>query len=215
MQVISINIGASRTIQNGAKTETTGIFKQAAAAPVLIGENGVTGDYIDDKKHHGGPDQAVYVYGAADYAWWGARIGRELPPGIFGENLTISDLETADLTVGTRLHIGDSVVLEVTAPRIPCATLAARMEDPEFVKKFRHAARPGAYCRVIQGGAVQPGDRVIVVPYGGSIDLTLRRMFEDWYERDATEEDLRLALTTPIAIRTRRHYEERLEQMVG
>jgi MOSC domain-containing protein YiiM len=150
-----------------------------------------------------------------DYAWWEERIGRELPPGMFGENLTISDLETADLSVGTRLHIGETVVLEVTAPRIPCATLAARMDDPEFVKKFRQAARPGAYCRVVQPGTVQPGDVVTIVPYGGVIDLTLRRMFEDWYERDATEEDLRLALTTPIAIRTRRQYEERLEKMVG
>jgi MOSC domain-containing protein YiiM len=52
------------------------------------------------------------------------------------------------------------VVLEVTAPRIPCATLAARMGDPQFVKKYRRAERPGLYCRVIREGNLQTGNEV-------------------------------------------------------
>ena len=57
-----------------------------------------------DTKNHGGPDQAVYVYGGADYAWWSAELEQELAPGTFGENLTISDLESAPLAIGDRLH---------------------------------------------------------------------------------------------------------------
>ncbi len=67
---------------------------------------------------------------------------RNSGPGTFGDNLTLSDLESAQFNIGDRFHIG-SVMLEVTAPRIPCATLAARMGDPHFVKKYRRAERPG------------------------------------------------------------------------
>ena len=84
-------------------------------------------------------------------------MGREIAPGTFGENLTISDLETAGLAIGDRIQVGD-VCLEVTAPRIPCGTFAARMGDPGFVARFRIAERPGAYCRVIREGN-DPGRR--------------------------------------------------------
>ncbi len=115
---------------------------------------GLEGDSIVDKKNHGGRDQAVYIYGGADYAWWSrARpdLDHGYQPGTFGENLTISDLESAEYAVGDRLQIGE-VVLEVTAPRIPCVTLAARMGDPQFIKAFMAAERPGLYCRVIVEG---------------------------------------------------------------
>jgi MOSC domain-containing protein YiiM len=87
----------------------------------------------------------VYVYGTPDYAWWSETLGRELAPGTFGENLTVSGLESAGLRIGDRLQIG-TVGCRVTAPRIPCVTLAVRMEDPAFVKRFRQAERPGVYC---------------------------------------------------------------------
>ena len=100
------------------------------------------------QKHHGGPDQAVYVYLSEDYDWWSKTLGRPIAPGTFGDNITISGLTSADLAIGDRLIAGD-VVIEVTTPRIPCNTLAARMGDPGFVKAYRDAGRPGAYCRVI------------------------------------------------------------------
>ena len=89
-----------------------------------------------------------------------------IAPGTFGDNLTISGITSADLAIGDRLIAGD-VVLEVTAPRIPCGTLAARMDDPGFVKAYRDAARPGAYCRVIKEGEVRAGMDVIHQPYAG------------------------------------------------
>jgi MOSC domain-containing protein YiiM len=45
----------------------------------------------------------------------------------------------------------------LTAPRIPCGTLALRMGDPGFVKQFRAAERPGLYCRVVRAGDIQVG----------------------------------------------------------
>jgi MOSC domain-containing protein YiiM len=142
MNLISVNIGQKRTQQRKNYLETTGIYKFPVHEPVEIKSLGIEQDVICDKKSHGGPDQAVYVYEATDYEWWSRELGREIAPGTFGENLTIRDLESAQFNIGDYLQIGE-VTLQVTAPRIPCGTFATRMDDPQWVKKFRRAERPG------------------------------------------------------------------------
>lgn len=142
MKILSVNIGERRTQPKGDGFETTGIFKIPTRERVHIGTLGLPGDVICDVKDHGGPDQAVYLYGAPDYAWWSEQLGRQLEPGTFGENLTLSDFESARYNIGDRLQMG-TLVLEFTAPRIPCSTLARRMGDSEFIKKYRAAERPG------------------------------------------------------------------------
>jgi len=201
MDVLSINIGSVRTIGNANVSGQTGIYKLPVAGPVQVTAAGLPGDAIISKRHHGGPDQAVYVYGGADYAWWAAELGREIAPGTFGENLTISDLESAPLAIGDRLHIGD-VVLEVTAPRIPCETFAARMGDPIFVARFRVAERPGDYCRVIREGTIQAGDVVTLEPYAGEV-VTIAEVFSDYYESDHPLADIYRFLAVPLAERAR------------
>ena len=123
MRVSSVNTGRKRSIAHGKRTFTTGICKEPAAGPVYLGAEGVNGDNIADLDNHGGADQAVYAYSADDYEWWSTQLGREVPPGTFGENLTIEGMPT-DMNVGDRLLIGD-VLLEATAPRIPCSTWVA------------------------------------------------------------------------------------------
>jgi MOSC domain-containing protein YiiM len=208
MQLLSVNVGVERPIQNGKASGVTGIYKIPSTAPVRITLDGLTGDVISDKENHGGPDQAVYIYGAPDYAWWSERLGELLAPGTFGENLTISDLESAPVCIGDQLQVGE-VVLEVTAPRIPCATLAVRMGDPHFVKRFRQAERPGLYCRVIQPGVVRAGDPVaLTLAQSGPDAVTVLEMFRSWYKRGGTEAEIRRMLNAPIDIRARRIYEE-------
>ncbi len=212
MHLSSINIGKPQPIAEGGKSGVTGIFKQPARGDVRVGKLSLEGDAIVNKKHHGGPDQAVYVYGAGDYAWWSAELGYDLEPGTFGDNLTISDLEASDLNIGDRLHIGDQVILEISAARIPCATLAARMDDPAFVKRFRHAERPGIYCRVIQEGEINTGDAVTLETYNGAT-VTVREMLRIYYDNKADEAAIRRVLAAPIAIRARQDNEERLAKI--
>ncbi|MDZ4769670.1 MAG: MOSC domain-containing protein [Chloroflexota bacterium] len=214
MQMTSVNIAEPQTMQYAKESALTGIFKVPAAGAVRVGELGLMGDYIDDKKNHGGPDQAVYIYGGGDYAWWEGQIGRPLTPGIFGENITVSDLESAEVCIGDRFHIG-GVILEAAAARVPCVTLATRMDDPQFVKKFRAAERPGIYCRVLQTGEIRMGDAVRIEPYAGAVRLTIREMFQSWYDKDTEADDLRRQLAAPIAVRSRRVVEERLAAMSG
>ncbi len=215
MKIVSINIASPQKMQIGEQNISTGIYKTPVQDAELT-EQGIQGDYIGNLRYHGGEDQAVYIYTTEDYDWWIDTLGRELPPGTFGENLTLSGFESASLHVGDRILIGDTtletapMMLEVTAPRIPCSTLSTRMEISNFVKHFAVAERPGAYCRVLETGAIHTGQDISLQPWmNGSVTLIeLMR----WHYGKPTDRDLKRALTTPLAERWRKMLEE---EMVG
>lgn len=213
MQLLSVNIGKAREIENAKESGRTGIYKLPMESPVAITRSGLDGDAICDIQNHGGPDQAVYVYGAPDYAWWSEQLQQELTPGTFGDNLTISKWESAAASIGDRFRIG-TVLLEVTSPRIPCITLARRMEDTSFVKQFIVAERPGVYCRVLQEGSVQAGDSVLYERCTGET-VTVIEMMRDFYTSGLSEAALRRYLAAPIAIRARVHLEKQLQERFG
>jgi MOSC domain-containing protein YiiM len=213
MKIISVNIGQERSIPNAKASGKTGIYKIPTHAPVQITPNGIPDDVICDTKHHGGPDQAIYIYGTADYQAWSQALGHELEPGTFGENLTISELESAAFHVGDILHINE-VRLQVTAPRMPCVTLAARMGDKKFQEKFRQAERPGLYCRVLHEGRVQEGDAVSPERYTGET-LSILEMFRDYYHHNLDVATVQHHLAAPIAIRDRIEKEKQLQKLLG
>lgn len=212
MQLLSVNVGGERPMRNAKASGRTGIYKLPVDRAVRITYEGVTGDDVSDKENHGGADQAVYVYGEPDYDWWSRELGREMPPGTFGENLTVSGLESARARIGDRLHVG-LAILEVTAPRIPCVTLARRLDDPAFVKRFREAERPGLYCRVVREGTLHSGDTVGYEPYGGET-VGAVEVFRNFFEPDHSEAAIRRHLAAPIAIRSRAEKEEQLEKVL-
>lgn len=208
-----MNVGREEPIENAKPSGKTGIFKRPVEGDLEITFDGLTGDNISDTENHGGVDQAVYVFGAPDYAWWSEQLDRELQPGVFGENLTVSELWSAEARIGDRLRIG-TTVLEVTAPRVPCVTLAARLGDPTFLKRFRSAELPGLYCRVIQEGRVRAGDGVEYKPYP-SDTISAIEMFRDFFAPQLDEETLRRHLAAPVAIRDRVEKEKQLEALLG
>src|SRR4051812_8193344 len=167
MLLVSVNVARPQRLVLGGRVRRTAIAKQPVDGPVAVGALGLDGDEVGSTKHHGGRDQAVYVYSLDDYAWWAGELGRALAPATFGENLTVQGLRSGELAVGDRLQVGQAVELEVTAPRIPCQTLAGRMADPGFVKRFAAAERPGAYARVLRTGRVRVGDVVQLRPASG------------------------------------------------
>ncbi|CAN5661911.1 MOSC domain-containing protein [soil metagenome] len=213
LRLVSVNSGAERAIQNAKASGKTGIYKVPVDGPVRITRHGLAGDEISDTKNHGGVDQAVYIYGVPDYDWWIGQLERSLPSGTFGENLTVAGLQSARAFIGDRVSVG-SAVLEITAPRIPCVTLAARMEDPSFVKRFRAAERPGLYCRVVREGELTVGDEVVYEPHPGPTVGALEA-FRDAFDPDPSETTIRRHLAAPIDIRSRAEYEERLEALLA
>jgi MOSC domain-containing protein YiiM len=213
LRLLSVNVGTETPIEGAGKSGKTGIFKRGVDGPVAVSPLGLAGDTISDTENHGGVDQAVYIYGAPDYAWWSEELGRELSPGTFGENLTVSGLRSAEWCIGDRFVVG-SAILEITAPRIPCSTLSARMGDRMFVKRFMRAERPGLYCRVVRGGEVRAGDVVESERYEGEKVLALE-LFRDFFDSRTPEGKLRRHLSVPIAARARVQKEKQLERLLA
>jgi MOSC domain-containing protein YiiM len=142
--------------------DRSGIGKLPVAGRVAVRPLGLDGDVQVNRKHHGGEGQAVYVYGQEDADWWADELGRELPPGRFGENLRTAGVDLTGAVLGERWRIG-TALFEVTAPRIPCATFAAFWNMPDLVKRFTRRGATGAYLRVLETGDVGAGDTVEVV----------------------------------------------------
>ena len=207
MRVTSVNVGREETVYHGNRRFTTGIRKRPVKGPVFIGTDAVAGDTISDRKHHGGADQVVYAYSQDDYDWWSAQLGRELAPGTFGDNLTIGGLPT-DMNVGDRLLIGD-VLLEATAPRIPCSTLAAQMQDSAFGMAFRKAERPGIYFRVLNEGEVSAGDAVTCIESPSPV-VSILELYRLAYELRPDPAALERWLEAPLAERVRASVEQKL-----
>jgi len=208
MRVLRLSTGAAREITIGNKIEITGLFKTDHFDAIEVTSTGVKGDFIASEKHHGGPDQAVYMYTQPDYFYFHDKFGVQPSCGLFGENINVSILESHEVAIGDILQFPDCD-LQVTGPRFPCATLAASMLDPMFVKKFVEVGRPGIYFRVLKGGTITRGDDFHLIPHAG-IRVTNAEIFADHYDKSADAETLRKYLSTPLAIRIRTSLEKRL-----
>jgi MOSC domain-containing protein YiiM len=171
MKVLSVNVAVPRP--NPAKSLTmTGIDKLPVDRPVDVRppgprttglHSGVVGDAIGDVDNHGGDDQAVYAYAREDYDWWEQELGRSLPSGWFGENVTTTGLDVNGARIGEVWRVGDVVELQVTFGRIPCATFSAKMDEPRWTRRFAQANRTGAYLRIRTPGSFRTGDPIEIV----------------------------------------------------
>ncbi|GFK93769.1 hypothetical protein NNJEOMEG_01603 [Fundidesulfovibrio magnetotacticus] len=127
--------------------------KGAKKAPVesveLVAEHGVAGDA------HAGSHRQVSLldFGAME----GMRL--QLPtigPGSFAENLAVEGLDALGLALGDRIGVGPDAVLEITQIGKECH------QGCEIRRIVGDCIMPrqGLFARVLQGGAVRPGDGV-------------------------------------------------------
>ncbi|WP_075343518.1 MOSC domain-containing protein [Tenacibaculum agarivorans] len=158
MEIVSTNIGEHKEIDWKGKKVTTGIFKFPVDQPIFLDVEDVKGDVICNREKHGGIDQAVYAFSEKHYEHFKKiypNLDWEL--GMFGENLTLTDLEESEIHVGDRFKVGETL-LEVTKPRQPCMKLGVRFNDMSVVKEFWNTTMSGVYFKVLQTGFVKAGD---------------------------------------------------------
>jgi MOSC domain-containing protein YiiM len=97
------------------------------------------------------------------------EAGFAVNPGQMGENVTTSGVDLLGLATGTRLHLGDHAVVEITGLRNPCAQLdkihkglmAATLDRDAEGNLVRKAGIMGI---VLEAGEVRPGDPIRVEP---------------------------------------------------
>jgi MOSC domain-containing protein YiiM len=210
-RVLSINVGGVREFVYNGRPVKSAIWKVPVVGRIAARGVNLEGDDQADRKAHGGADKAVYAYAVEDLRWWEEKLGRSLPYGQFGENLTTEAIEVNGALVGERWEIG-STVLEVSEPRVPCWRLGVRMDDQMFPRRFTEALRPGAYLRIIVEGDVGAGDEIRVT-FKPAHDLTIRDFFRI-YTRDRNEVE-RLIATPGISEDWREWAESWLQEVKG
>ena len=159
MVVESLNTGLPKKEIFHGREVITGICKKPVTGPLVLLKSGFENDGVGDLKHHGGSDKAVCVYSLEHYAYWEDILGMKLPDAAFGENLTVSDLTEEAVCIGDVFELG-TVLLQVSQPRQPCRTLAARYGRDDLVKLVADSGYTGFYFRVLKEGAVQKGERL-------------------------------------------------------
>ncbi len=197
MKVIATNIAKPTTIIWNGKEERTGIYKYPVKEPIYLGKCDVLKDTVIDRKHHGGINKACYLFSENNYAYW-----KNLYPnldwdwGMFGENITIKDLDEATLRVGSIYKIGECKV-QITAPREPCYKLGIRFGNQNILKKFIDHQSPGTYIKVLEEGYVKEGDTFLLLQESEN-SLTIKQLYHLLYTRDKNKELLKIAIDNPL-----------------
>ena len=162
MIIQMLNISLPKKELFHGKEFMTGMCKKPVTIPLVLTKQGFEGDGVGDLKHHGGSDKAVCVYAIDHYEYWEKILRRKMPDAAFGENLSVTDMKEDDICIGDIYRVGMATV-QVSQPRQPCSTLAARYGREDFVKLVVDSGRTGFYFRVLEGGRVKASDGIFLV----------------------------------------------------
>ena len=138
---------------------------------------GIAGDGHKNPQIHGGPRRALLLITAEGLEEL-ASLGFTVTPGALGENITTRGLSRRDLRIGQRWRIGETVVIEISTRRSPCAALSRygpKIQSAIFdeLVKAEDPASPkwglsGFYASVITPGVIRSGDTIVVCESGDS-----------------------------------------------
>ena len=161
-RIVSVNSGVMTEVDVGGEPVLAGIDKRPRPGRVAVGLLGLDGDEFSARQTPDGPDRALCAYAREDLDWWTERLGRELRDGQFGESITTSGVDIAAAGIGETWRLGTAVV-QLTEPRIPCATFQAWIGEGHWVRRLTASGRTGAMFRVLAPGSVAAGDEIEVL----------------------------------------------------
>lgn len=172
MEIVSTNLGEAKTVEWNGKNIQTGIYKYPTHEPLLLENTDVAKDAVIDRKHHGGLHKACYVFSTEHYPFWKEKYPNlDWQWGMFGENLTVTQLDETKTYIGNIYNVGQAVV-QISEPRQPCFKLGIRFKDQNIIKEFLSHSGSGTYLRIIKKGIVKVGD-VFELKEEADIPLTI------------------------------------------
>jgi MOSC domain-containing protein YiiM len=142
------------TVVAVCRSERTGTRKEPCGEGIFLEDYGLSGDA------HAARGIARQVSLLAEGSIEKMKsLGLELVPGDFAENLTIRGMELFTLPVGTRLQVGEEVILEISQIGKTCHTGCAIFQAVGACIM----PKEGVFARVIRGGKIGEGDAVEII----------------------------------------------------
>lgn len=193
MIITSTNIAKPRTIIWNGKEVITGIYKTPTNQPIYLGRHDVKGDEVTDRKYHGGEFKACYLYSENHYEYW-----KNLYPnldwnwGMFGENLTVGDLDETKINIGDIYKVGEALI-QITQPREPCFKFGVKLGSQLALKQFIDYGFSGTYVRVLEAGFVKTGDTFQLVKQAEN-SITTHQFFNLLFSKEKNENLIKLIL---------------------
>lgn len=145
MRVVAVNI-----------SEKKGTRKHSCPEVTLIANHGIEGD-----SHADGTHRQLSLLGQEDIDFM-RKLGVDVKPGDFAENITTEGVELSSYPIGTRFRIGGHILLELTQIGKTCH------QGCEIRNLVGTCIMPkkGVFCRILSGGVVRPGDSFEVLEQG-------------------------------------------------
>lgn len=203
MKVLSVNISNPQTIVVNGKEEQTGYFKKPVKT-IYLGKTDVKNDSVVDREHHGGKDKACYLFGYNHYNFWQQQFPDLIFDfGMFGENITLENLDESTLKIGDTFQLGEATI-QITQPRQPCYKMGIKFNNQKIVNQFRLAHTPGIYVSVLKEGNVKVNDELVLI---NSTDdaPTVLAVYRLIYNKKPNKNELTQLINNP-------HLAERLKQ---
>ena len=141
-RIIGINMSAKK-----------GVKKKTIERATVIENHGLFSDA------HAGPWHRQVSLLAFETTEELRKRGLHIGPGDFAENLTSYGLDLKNLSKGSRLLIGSNVILEVTQIGKECHAAC----DIKRLTGDCVMPREGIFARVIKGGNIAVGDRILAI----------------------------------------------------
>lgn len=161
-------------------------------------------------KDHGGPDKAVCLFSKSNYAMWQDDVV-ELPTyAMFGENLTVANLDEREAYFGNQYQLGDAII-EISEIREPCWKIQAKYQIPDLVKRMSTTGKTGFYFRVIKEGNVSDNDHLKLIKTAEKdTQLSVYELNDIYYNDRKNASRLSYALQNPYLTNKRKEKLQRL-----
>lgn len=136
------------------KSSTTGSKKLNVMHGTLLSNYGLLGDAHADNRTH--RQLSLLRLESIEKM---RDLGLDVNPGDFAENITTEDMEFTEITLGTRITLGNNSILEVTQIGKECNSPC------EIGRQAGQCIMPdeGIFCKVLEGGEICVGDELRVI----------------------------------------------------
>jgi MOSC domain-containing protein YiiM len=141
------------------RIESIAISKKKGTRKIQIPESELIADHGLENDAHAGPWHRQVSFLSSESIEKARERGLDVTFGDFAENIATSGIDWLNVPIGTHLKVGDTATVEITQIGKECHSKCAIY----YMAGDCIMPREGIFARVIEGGKIRCGDRIIIL----------------------------------------------------